>query len=119
VAPLFDRISNARIAGGRRRTIGPVATAKLLGMLYPESFCMWDRAITWEHGCALNGLGYARYLSDARNLKAEIARRSRRKLHGRSIDAYLEERHGPGRTALKLIDEHQWLTVSRQRRRKV
>ncbi|WP_455365060.1 hypothetical protein [[Eubacterium] cellulosolvens] len=105
----FWRISSVR-AG--RRSIGPTATSKILHLVNPQFFMMYDRNIRLGYGCSENESGYMHFMLIMKqlgdNLIYEYA--STRKISKTEALHHLAAECKSSATTLpKLLDEYNWI----------
>lgn len=106
--------------------IGPTATGKILHVLQPKLFVMWDAKILsdFQNQCELgadnNGKVYVAYLQNIQEVARQVAQDFVSKvLHppaqrGETPSAYLSARlnYDPAKTMAKYLDEYKWITVT-------
>ena len=103
---------------------GPTATAKILHILYPELFVMWDGPIL-EHfkptGIRGSATGYFKFLEIMKANAQEVltsfqaqSSLSPASTHQQSPENYLSVQldHNPPKTMAKYLDEYYWVTVT-------
>jgi len=121
VAMCYERLRKSA------RGLGPTAVSKLLHILQPKLFVMWDRPILDEfhrrnHRIQDSGTGYCAYL----RMMQEIARQVTSSFQDAVLDppatadqtpaAYLSTQMGyrPPKTMAKFLDEFNWVRISKQ-----
>lgn len=102
------------------KNIGPTAISKVLHLLNPELFVMWDEDIRDEYRVKGNANGYIEFLKKMQNeidealeeeaknrgySKDEVARRICEELTGEKLRRELTRK----KTLAKLIDEYNWM----------
>ena len=105
--------------------IGPTATSKILHVLQPRLFMMWDALILdcchkKHSGVDGSGKGYATYLQIMQPVSAQVAQDFAMSdlnpsTHlGETPAAYLSARleYDPPKTMAKYLDEYNWVTVT-------
>jgi hypothetical protein len=100
--------------------VGPTTASKILGVLNPGFFVMWDGPIQkeyfyWEKR---NGYSYQSFLKEMRNSALSIVGDARKK-HGipdpaKTISKEINQR--PPFTLAKFINDYVWLTVTRKQK---
>jgi len=109
----------------RVRRIGPTAISKILHLLNPELFVMWDEDIRREYGVRGSATGYLKFLKKMKRelkeaLKEEAKRtgESEREIAKRICRELPSKNLGRGydrKTLAKLIDEYNWWVVHRSK----
>jgi len=113
------------ILRGTGHRIGPTATAKILHILQPRVFVMWDGAILdcfrrRNIGITDSGQGYRCFLEEMRKTAHQVIQNfNNRSLSppaapGQSPSDYLSKRlsYDPQKTIAKFLDEYYWLKVT-------
>jgi len=112
---------NLRASGHK---IGPTATAKILHILRPALFVMWDGPILEHFGIQLgitdSPQGYVAYLqmmsgvANAIRLAFSGAHLTPPALPGQTAEDYLSAhlRYIPQKTMAKFLDEYYWVTIT-------
>ena len=100
--------------------IGPTATAKILHILHPDLFVMWDNPILsyfkkqYPGKVKDSGRGYCEYLRLMQQVAAHVTQGfEREEIHpGKTLDTYLSDRleYNPAKTMAKYLDEYYWVT---------
>jgi len=72
---------------------------------------MWDNDIAWHYGFAANGRGYAMFSVKMAAMRTEIAAEGG--FGADEIDHHFQGLYGPSKTAFKLMDEFNWMTITR------
>lgn len=114
------------ILRGTGHRIGPTATAKILHILQPRVFVMWDGAI---RDCFRqrnidvkdSGKGYRCFLEEMRKTAHQVIQNFNNRsfsppaASGQSPSDYLSKRlsYDPQKTIAKFLDEYYWLTVTK------
>jgi hypothetical protein len=113
VAIIFNEISNCH---GNRTTAG----AKILGIINPSLFVMWDDSIAVHYLSAtsdiFNGKGYASFLQKMQNA-AQLCQADFKLRFGHDdIALYLSEKLEvtPPVTLAKYLDEYNWISISKR-----
>lgn len=104
--------------------IGPTATGKLLHILNPELFVMWDGPII-AHFRGINGIGDSPhdYRAFMQNMKQDaiavqqsfsVAILTPSSQPGNTPEAYLSQQmnYNPTKTIAKYLDEYYWVTIT-------
>ena len=104
---------------------GATATAKILHILIPELFIMWDNDILKNYqrrniGVSDSAPGYVNFLISMKSLGAEINNKFKSaELHlsgkGKDPASYLSivMNYNPPKTLAKFLDEYNWVTITR------
>jgi hypothetical protein len=112
-ANIFNALASKRTSGKRRRNYlkgRPTAAAKILFALRPNVFPLWDRKISAEKDVLDSG----GYLSFLKRTKAEVLQLADEcKRRGMSIDDLPKKLGGQWSSVLKLIDEYNWVTITK------
>jgi hypothetical protein len=107
-AGLLDRKTD------RRRSFGPTATAKVLFFIRPNALPPWDEAIRKNEKRKYNGRveSYLRFLQDSQSQLFEL----RKSCEGAGVDVCRvpEICDRPASTLAKLVDEYNWVTITRK-----
>ncbi|MFB3888314.1 MAG: hypothetical protein ACE14S_02415 [Candidatus Bathyarchaeia archaeon] len=82
---------------GRTKRVGPTATSKVLHIVAPDFFVMWDRSIRRYYGFRDDGREYVRFLTIMKCWLEKL----------QPVIAELSATHQ--RSPAKLIDEYNWL----------
>lgn len=107
-------------ANGRHRTLGPTATAKILHLLRPDVFVMWDAAIRDYYGVEGNAEGYSDFQEMMTSLAVslfeaiQIEPRSGVERPEGAICRALACEHPQPITMTKLLDEYNWLAITNE-----
>lgn len=104
---------------------GPTATSKLLHVLQPELFVMWDKdilAVYKKKNCQVfdGGEGYCAYLQIMQKLATEVYDSFKNASLSPSAEAnqnpalYLSTQmnYSPPKTLAKYLDEYNWVTIT-------
>ena len=104
VADIYDGIMNAswKSNKGRSKRVGPTAASKVLHLVAPNLFIIWDRAIRNNYGFKESGEEYFRFLLDMQNWMEKL---------GKSIDT-LQNRYEKSST--KILDEYNWMESNKK-----
>ncbi|MEM3385698.1 MAG: hypothetical protein QXE78_09250 [Nitrososphaeria archaeon] len=107
----------------RVKYVGATAISKILHLLNPEVFVIWDEGIRKKYKVAGSVIGYIEFL---RKVKGELEEAlqeealksgfSKKEIAERICTEYLSNKLGPEynrKTLAKLIDEYNWWTVNR------
>jgi hypothetical protein len=99
--------------------IGPTATSKILHVLIPSLFTMWDKSIfdEFHHRYAkitFDGQGYIIFLRELQHLISNLIPNP--SLGEQSIEKYvaLKLQYQHPKTLAKLIDEYNWITITKK-----
>lgn len=96
----------------KRRTVGATATSKILHLVNPNFFVMYDREIRLGYGCSGNELGYTNFMKQMKQLANDVLHEysSRRNLPMDSAFQSLAQECGSySKTVPKLLDEYNWI----------
>jgi len=114
--PVSDVIDNIfeglAWAHGFRTTVA----AKIMGVLNPRLFVMWDDSIALHYACSFSGKGYMDFLRKmqilARSCLSDFARRFAEK----DLATHVSQRLGynPPLTLAKFLDEYNWITITKE-----
>jgi len=99
VIEVFNKIS-------RVDNIGPTSSSKILHLLIPNLFIMWDREIAREFDVQMNSGGYVNFLKMCKSIYKKLSE----KYKEQGVDnptAYLLSKFKKPLT--KLLDEYNWL----------
>ena len=104
---------------------GPVCTSKLLHILQPELFVMWDNPIIKQYkrnyrGISASSQGYFNFLKLMQSFSIEIFKNynnthlTPKKLPNQTPDNYLSinMRYSPVKSMAKYLDEYNWVTIT-------
>ena len=120
---VFDRLAEIRWVNrdGSHRTLGPTATSKILHVLRPDVFVMWDAPIREFYGLDGSFRSYQLFNSTMRERTMNLMKpvfvrfRSHDSVECR-LHALLCNRLGCNHPRLlsltKLIDEYNWVTIT-------
>lgn len=120
---LFDRLSNIRWLNkdGSHRSLGPTATSKILHVLRPDVFVMWDAPIRDHYGLDGSFSSYQKFNSMMREQAVRIVELILAKSRERdSVEHMLSTllcnrlrcNHPRFLSLTKLIDEYNWLAIT-------
>jgi hypothetical protein len=99
VEELYEEILNAewKSEKGRTKRVGPTATAKVLHLIVPDLFMIWDRKIRVDYGFGESGKEYVRFLINMQNWI-------------KKLNPILEEMQKDyGKSPTKLVDDYNWI----------
>ncbi len=104
---------------------GPTATSKLLHILQPELFVMWDKEIMKEymirnHQVSANGQGYCTYLKLMQQIAHQISiefqkanlNPPRQQNQDPAVYLSTQMNYNPPKTLAKYLDEFNWVTIT-------
>lgn len=99
--------------------IGPTATSKLLHILHPNYFVMWDTGIRRHYRFADNAAEYVRFLQTQNEIVMQLCesfKNAKLEPPARANQGpadYLSERmdYNPPKTFAKYIDEYNWINM--------
>ncbi|MEM2592952.1 MAG: hypothetical protein QXI60_10230 [Thermofilaceae archaeon] len=92
------------------KNVGPTSASKILHLLRPKLFVMWDNNIAKRFGVRMSPKGYLDFLEKCRDVLEGILNEYRRS--GISDpESYLLNKYGKPLT--KLLDEYNWLSTRR------
>jgi hypothetical protein len=99
VEALYDELLNADWESdkGRTKRVGPTATSKVLHIVAPNVFIMWDRKIRDYYGFKDSGAEYVRFLANMKDWLENLSPRIEE----------LSNKYQKSHT--KIIDEYNWL----------
>ena len=120
--PVLHAIENCygsiRKSGHR---VGPTATAKILHILHPDLFVMWDNPILLYFRKKSRGkvsdsaAGYCEYLRIMQQTANHITREfEKAELHPMPLEKYLSTQlqYDPEKTMAKYLDEYYWVLIT-------
>lgn len=81
--------------------------SKLLHILNPQFFMMWDDAIRYGYGCSENGEGYFNFLYRSQREIQEVLQTYRTE-HDATKEISQRIYNGQTKSILKLLDEYNW-----------
>jgi hypothetical protein len=98
IGTLNDEILNAKwkTDKGRTRRVGPTATSKVLHLVNPDLFMIWDSKIRKTYGFKDSGAEYVCFLSIMQNWSKKLG----------SVVKNLQFQYG--KSIAKIIDEYNW-----------
>jgi len=109
---------SARIASYKKRkgrtyavSFGPTGAAKILFAIRPHALPPWDDAIRRKLGHDESEASYVSFLKSVKSLLGELARSCER--HGLRLQDLPQALGRPDSTVPKLIDEHYWVTKTK------
>lgn len=108
----FDRLASIK-------HIGPTAASKILGVLYPRFFVMWDTDIREAYfDCSkVRGHEFAIFMKEMRNSAISIMADSRdRNIADPAVAISKQIGQYPHFTLAKFINDYVWLTVTKKER---
>lgn len=108
IIELFDSISNRNVG---KRTLGATATSKMMHIINPELFVMWDDSIRFNYGFAENGQGYFKFLKDMQELRKELLKDYSKVSNvdiGKAEESICKQCHNDDRVFEKIIDEFNY-----------
>ena len=105
LAELFGKISAVK-------HVGPTGASKILHLLKPNVFVMWDQEIRRQYGVSDNEEGYLEFLAEMKSLLKELLDEYGRRYDAENPVATLVGKYRKPLT--KLIDEYNWLTARKQ-----
>lgn len=102
------------------RNFGPTATSKVLHIINPDLFVMWDDAIRlhyWVQNDSIieSGRGYCLFLIEIKRIAQGLVNECRERFNVTDPAPWLSERLNidPPRSLTKFIDEFNWLAYKR------
>ena len=98
-ALIYDDIMNAnwKSEKGRSKRVGPTAASKVLHLVAPNLFMIWDRAIRKYYGFKEDKTEYVQFLKDMKYWMDKLGKRI----------VTLQIRYGKSST--KIVDEYNWI----------
>jgi len=111
---LKDMAAARRVRAGRNLdvSIGPTAASKILFAIRPKALMPWDEAMRVAFECDGSPDSYFKYLGEIKHLTSHIGNLCRKK--GFQVDDLPQRLGRPESTALALINEYLWVTVTRK-----
>ena len=115
---IFERISDLRLAASKEAIA--TVTSKIMHLLSPKLFVMWDTRIISSHGFQPNANGYLEFLVEmkelARQLQPYLSRINEKaeEIRKRSCEIYGEQICSE-KSLAKLIDENNWIKARKYR----
>lgn len=108
----FDRLTSIR-------GVGPTTASKILGVLYPRFFVMWDTPIqrVYFNWAQCNGRAYVTFMKEMQNSALSIvadARKQEREIGDPAETISKEICQKPPFPLAKFINDYVWLTVTRK-----
>ena len=100
----------------RRRSFGPTATAKVLFFIRPKGFPPWDEAIRKDEKYGKRKYdgsvdSYLRFLQDSQSQLFELKKSC--EAAGVDVAQVPDIIYRPASTLAKLVDEYNWITITR------
>jgi hypothetical protein len=100
----FDQIASVRY-------VGPTSASKILHLLLPGLFVMWDKYIAEEFRVRMNSQGYLEFLRKSQDTLRSLMNDYR----NRGLKDPKYELYGKyDKPLTKLLDEYNWLTITRK-----
>lgn len=118
ITEVFDRISRTK-GDGDKRGIGPTATSKILHMVNPHFFMMYDKQIREGYVYSADGLGYSGFMLQMRRMIDEILQTYSSKFKIEKTDVAKDiavKYHSEAQGITKLVDEYNWIKFNPQSR---
>jgi hypothetical protein len=100
IESIYNSVMDAQWVSDRGRTkrVGPTATAKVLHLVVPDLFMIWDRRIRDVYGFGESSEEYVRFLENMQNWM-------------KSLDGTVEMlRERYGKPSTKIVDAYNWKT---------
>lgn len=88
--------------------VGATSASKILHLLKPKFFIMWDREIAEKYGVEMCSSGYVEFLKKCQFILKKLLTEYR-KLGIEKPESWLTEKYGKPLT--KLLDEYNWLST--------
>ena len=101
IRDVFDQIKAVR-------HVGPTSASKILHILVPRLFVMWDGEIARNYRVSTDSQGYVEFLRKSQNLLMSLMRQYR-SLGIAQPELELVNKYGKPLT--KLLDEYNWLSI--------
>jgi len=101
IRDVFDQIKAVR-------HVGPTSASKILHILVPRLFVMWDVEIARNYRVSMDSQGYVEFLRKSQNLLMSLMRQYR-SLGIAQPELELVNKYGKPLT--KLLDEYNWLSI--------
>ena len=102
------------------KTFGPTATSKVLHIINPDLFVMWDDAIRLHYWIQNNniiesGRGYCLFLIEIKRIAEGLVEECRARFNVTNLASWVSERLNinPPHSLTKFIDEFNWLAYKR------
>jgi len=92
--------------------LGPTGVSKVLHLLNPKFFIMWDREIARAYGVNPNPEGYLEFTLMMRELGRKVLSMCSERYGWRNPEAELARKYR-GKPLTKLLDEYNWLKTRR------
>jgi hypothetical protein len=99
IEKLYNEILNTQWTSekGRLKRVGPTATAKVLHLIIPDLFMIWDRKIRVTYGFHDSGKEYMRFLINMQNWI-------------KTLSPILEQMQNEyGKSSTKIVDDYNWI----------
>jgi len=98
IEAIYNELLNAKWKSqkGRTKRVGPTATSKVLHILAPDLFMIWDRRIRNRYGFQDSGEEYLRFLAKMQNWLKRLST---------TIETL---QNNYGKSCTKIIDEYNW-----------
>ena len=107
----FDRLTSIR-------DVGPTTASKILGVLHPRFFVMWDTPIQrlYFRSAKCDGRAYVIFMKEMRNSALSIVSdASKREIEDPAETISEEINLNPPFTLAKFVNDYVWLTVTRKK----
>ena len=99
IVDVYEEIMNIKFKSkkGNDKRVGPTSASKVLHLVAPNMFIIWDRAIRNYYGFKETGEEYARFLLNTQNWMKELKPTIERLQHQYE------------RSCVKIVDEYNWI----------
>jgi hypothetical protein len=105
IREIFNTLSSTDIGIIKERRHGPTAASKIMHIINPNLFVMWDKQIAYAYGCEQNAEGYLKFMEIMKKEAHELLESWK---HDKSKDKLWQEFHNEERSITKIIDEFNW-----------
>jgi len=99
IEELYDEVLNAEWISekGKTKRVGPTATAKILHLIVPDLFMIWDAKIRVDYGFGDSGKEYVRFLINMQNWIKKLS----------PLLEKMQKEYGKSPT--KIVDDYNWI----------
>ncbi len=114
---LYDTLANTPIAKKLKNNkeitnhAGPTGASKILFVLRPKSLMLWDGAMRTNFNASYDGNAYINYIKNVNQTINELVSQCRN--NNFEIKELPEKINRPHSTIPKLIDEYNWVTITK------
>ena len=98
IEDLYNGLLNSKWVSdkGKTKRVGPTATAKVLHLLLPDTFMIWDRKVRNSLNFSDNGSEYLRFLENMQDWNRQLSKTL----------ILMQTKYG--KSCTKLLDEYNW-----------